>query len=176
MAPEIYGKYRCCCVILYVSKALWMVLILWDLQMNYKKPEKIRIFRRKSLQKCLVSADNQFQNGSEGYPEVETFIAIAKNLHLSLDDLMHDELSQISDFEAISTLDVEIYGPKLKTVSIDTVVKACMGTSPTNFEWIAGFFPDVHFNAEFARIGRIRIQDVEEAQKEVLKAINNKEK
>ena len=110
---------------------------------------------------------------SEGYPEVETFIAIAKNLHLSLDDLMHDELSQISDFEAISTLDVEIYGPKLKTVSIDTVVKACMGTSPTNFEWIAGFFPDVNFNAEFARIGRIRIQDVEEAQKEVLKAINN---
>ena len=110
---------------------------------------------------------------SEGYPEVETFIAIAKNLHLSLDDLMHDELSQISDFEAISTLDVEIYGPKLKTVAIDTVVKACMGTSPTNFEWIAGFFPDVNFNAEFARIGRIRIQDVEEAQKEVLKAINN---
>lgn len=110
---------------------------------------------------------------SEGYPEVETFIAIAKNLHLSLDDLMHDELSQISDFEAISTLDVEIYGPKLKTVSIDTVVKACMGTSPTNFEWIVGFFPDVNFNAEFARIGRIRIQDVEEAQKEVLKAINN---
>ena len=110
---------------------------------------------------------------SEGYPEVETLIAIAKNLHLSLDDLMHDELSQISDFEAISTLDVEIYGPKLKTVSIDTIVKACMGTSPTNFEWIAGFFPDVNFNAEFARIGRIRIQDVEEAQKEVLKAINN---
>ncbi len=110
---------------------------------------------------------------SEGYPEVETFIAIAKNLHLSLDDLMHDELSQISDFEAISTLDVEIYGPKLKTVSIDTVVKACMGSSPTNFEWIAGFFPNVNFNAEFARIGRIRIQDVEEAQKEVLKAINN---
>lgn len=62
---------------------------------------------------------------SEGYPEVETLIAIAKNLHLSLDDLMHDELSQISDFEAISTLDVEIYGPKLKTVSIDTIVKAC---------------------------------------------------
>ena len=109
----------------------------------------------------------------EGYPEVETLIAIARKLHLSLDDLMHDELSQISDFEAISTLDVEIYGPKLKTVSIDTVVKACMGTSPTNFEWIAGFFPDVNFNAEFARIGRIRIQDVEEAQKEVLKAINN---
>ena len=110
---------------------------------------------------------------SEGYPEVETLIAIAKNLHLSLDDLMHDELSQISDFEAISTLDVEIYGPKLKTVSIDTIVKACMGTLPTNFERIVGFFPDVNFNAEFARIGRIRIQDVEEAQKEVLKAINN---
>ena len=112
----------------------------------------------------------------EGYPEVETLIAIARKLHLSLDDLMHDELSQISDFEALSTLDADIYGLKLKTVAIDTVVKACMGTSPTNFEWIAGYFPDVNFNAEFSRIGRIRIQDVEEAQKEVLKAINNKEK
>ena len=109
---------------------------------------------------------------SEGYPEVETLIAIAKNLHLSLDSLMHDELAQISDFEELSTLDADIYGPKLKTVAIDTVVKACMGTSPTNFEWIAGFFPEINFNDEFARIGRTRIQDVEDAQKELLKAIN----
>ena len=94
---------------------------------------------------------------SEGYPEVETLIAIARNLHLSLDDLMHDELSQISDFETLSTLDAEIYGPKLKAVAMNTIVKACMGTSPT----------------EFARIGRIRVEDVEEAQKEILKVINS---
>ncbi|MBQ6415068.1 MAG: helix-turn-helix domain-containing protein [Butyrivibrio sp.] len=110
---------------------------------------------------------------SEGYPEVETLIAIARNLHLSLDDLMHDELSQISDFETLSTLDAEIYGPKLKAVAMNTIVKACMGTSPTNFEWIAGFFPNINFNAEFARIGRIRVEDVEEAQKEILKVINS---
>ena len=35
---------------------------------------------------------SKWENG-EGYPEVETLIEIARNLHLSIDTLMHEELS-----------------------------------------------------------------------------------
>ena len=47
-----------------------------------------------------------------------------------------------------------------------------MGTSPTNAAWIASLFPQVNFDEEFAKVGRVRIQEVEDAQSEVLDALN----
>ena len=109
---------------------------------------------------------------SEGYPEVETLIEIAKRLKLSLDDLMSEELAYVSDFESISSLDAEKCKGKLKNIPIETVVKACMGTSPTNAAWIASLFPQINFDEKFAKVGRVRIQEVEDAQTEILNAIN----
>ena len=109
---------------------------------------------------------------SEGYPEVETLIDIAKKLKLSLDDLMSEELAYVSDFESISSLDAGRCKDKLKNIPIGTVVKACMGTSPTNAAWIASLFPQTIFDDEFAKVGRVRIQEVEDAQAEILNAIN----
>ena len=49
-----------------------------------------------------------------------------------------------------------------------------MGTSPTNAKWIAGVFPEIDFEKRFSEIGRIRISEVEDAQKAILAAINDK--
>ena len=108
----------------------------------------------------------------EGYPEVETLISIAKKLRLSLDELMSEELACVTDFESLSTLDADICRSKLKKLPKETIIKACMGTSPTNAAWIAGLLTDIDFDKEFASIGRIRIQEVEDAQNEVLAVIN----
>ncbi|SEL13149.1 DNA-binding transcriptional regulator, XRE-family HTH domain [Butyrivibrio sp. ob235] len=109
----------------------------------------------------------------EGYPEVETLIEIARNLHLSIDTLMHEELSRITDFESISSLDTAKYGTKLKTVPIETIVKAYMGTSPVNAKWIESVFHDIDFDKEVSAIGRIKIQEIEAAQNEILATINS---
>ena len=111
---------------------------------------------------------------NEGYPEVETLLEIARRLHLSLDQLMHEELSFVSDFESISTVAAEKCRSKLEEISKETLVKACMGTSPTNAKWIAGIFPEIDFEKGFSEIGRIRISEVEDAQKAILAAINDK--
>ena len=109
----------------------------------------------------------------EGYPEVETLIEIARNLHLSIDTLMHEELSRITDFESISSLDTAKYGAKLKTVPTETIVKAYMGTSPVNAKWIESVFHDIDFDKEVSAIGRIKIQEIEDAQNEILATINS---
>lgn len=111
---------------------------------------------------------------NEGYPEVETLLEIARRLHLSLDQLMYEELSFVSDFESISTVAAEKCRSKLEKISKETLVKACMGTSPTNAKWIAGIFPEIDFEKGFSEIGRIRISEVEDAQKAILAAINDK--
>ena len=85
---------------------------------------------------------------------------------------MSEELAYVSDFESISSLDAEKCKDKLKNIPIGTVVKACMGTSPTNAAWIASLFPQTIFDDKFAKVGRVRIQEVEDAQAEILNAIN----
>lgn len=108
----------------------------------------------------------------EGYPEVETLIGISRALHLSLDLLMSEELSRISDFEELSSLDTERYSAKLKAVPKEIMVKAYMGTSPENAKWIASIFNDIDFDKESVEIGRIRIEEIEDAQSEVLRILN----
>jgi transcriptional regulator with XRE-family HTH domain len=109
----------------------------------------------------------------ETYPEVETLIGIARNLRLSLDDLMNEELSHISDFEFLLSLDTDKYGARLRTVPKETIVKAYIGTSPQNAKWIASFFSNIDFDKEASKIGRIRIKEIEDAQNEVLRIINS---
>ena len=111
---------------------------------------------------------------NEGYPEVETLLEIARRLQLSLDQLMKEELAYLSDFECISTIDPEKCRSKLEKIPQETLVKACMGTSPTNAEWISSVFPEIDFERGISEIGRIRIDEVEQAQKAVLAAINDK--
>ena len=57
-------------------------------------------------------------------------------------------------------------------IPMDTIVKACMGTSPTNAAWLASLFPMINFDEEYAKIGRVRVQEVEDAQAEILNALN----
>jgi transcriptional regulator with XRE-family HTH domain len=109
---------------------------------------------------------------NEGYPEVETLLEIARRLHLSLDQLMHKELAYLSDFESISSLEPQVVRNKLNPLPRDTIVKACMGTSPTNAKWIASVFPEIDFEKAISEVGRIRITEVEEAQNALMGAIN----
>lgn len=78
----------------------------------------------------------------------------------------------INDFENISTVDAEILREKLANLPAETIVKAWIGTAPSNAEYLASVFKSIDFAKERAAIGAIRIEEVEAAQQEVLKAIN----
>ena len=108
----------------------------------------------------------------EVYPEVETLLEIARRLQLSLDQLMNEELAYLSDFESISSISPKLVREKLNSIPKDTLVKACMGTSPTNVKWISSIFTEIDFEKAFSDVGRIKITDIEEAQNAIMDAIN----
>ena len=83
------------------------------------------------------------------------------------------ELS-ITDFEDISGLEPEMVVSCLKDVPESIIVKAYMGTSPTNAEWLEKVFPDIEFRKEAQAIGRIRIEEIDEAQMVIVRTLAQK--
>ena len=139
--------------------------------------QKARIANNLSLEELAEMLGVSRQSVSkwergEGFPEVQTLLEIARRLQVSLDQLMNEELAYLSDFESISSLEPQVVRNKLNPLPRDTIVKACMGTSPTNAKWIASVFPEIDFEKAISEVGRIRITEVEEAQNAVIDAIN----
>ena len=79
---------------------------------------------------------------------------------------------RINDFEEISSLEPNEIKAILKTVAPEVIVKAYMGTSPENATWLKKVIDNIDFEAEKAEIGRIAIKELEDAQKEIVNAIN----
>lgn len=103
----------------------------------------------------------------EGYPDVEKLLIIAKSFNVSLDWLM----GLISCFEDLCNLGQEYVIDKLKGLDADTIVKAYIGTSPQNAKWMESAFENIDFVEKRKNIGRIPINDVEIAQKTILRLL-----
>ncbi len=78
----------------------------------------------------------------------------------------------INDFEKIASVDSEILREKLANISVETIVKASIGTAPSNADYLATVFDSIDFTKERDIIGPVRIEEVEAAQQEVIKALN----
>ena len=78
----------------------------------------------------------------------------------------------INDFEEISSVNSDVLREKLSGLPNDTIVKASIGTSPENAEYLSSALSNIDFAKKRENIGRIRIEEVEAAQQEIIKAIN----
>lgn len=77
----------------------------------------------------------------------------------------------IKDFEEISSVGEETLRERLAGISAETIVKAWMGTSPDNAKHLSSAFPFIDFEKEKDAIGRIKVEDVDVAQQELLNAL-----
>ena len=77
----------------------------------------------------------------------------------------------IKDFEDISSIDAQTLKEKMGNLSKETIVKAWIGTSPENAGYVSSLFENIDFEKEREAMGRIRIEEIDAAQQEVLKAI-----
>lgn len=78
----------------------------------------------------------------------------------------------ITDFEHISELGAETCKGKLQDFSTDILVRAYKGTSPENALFLESTFTNIDFKKESELMGRVRIEEVDEAQAAVLAVIN----
>ena len=78
----------------------------------------------------------------------------------------------IDDFENISSVEAEILREKLANLPAEIIVKAWIGTAPSNAEYLASVFSSIDFVKERSAIGAIKIEEVEAAQQKVLNALD----
>lgn len=107
-------------------------------------------------------------------PDLDTLLKISKLYHITINEILEPDIQpeRITDFEQISIIPQEELREILKQFDIDSLVTALMGASPAVNGLCEELFPDTDFETVRNRIGRIRIEKVEEIQSQIVDMIN----
>ena len=107
-------------------------------------------------------------------PDLDTLLKISKLYHITINEILEPDIQpeRITDFEQISIIPQEELREILKQFDTDYLVMALMGASPAVNGLCEELFPDTDFETVRNRIGRIRIEKIEEIQSQIVDMIN----
>ncbi len=107
-------------------------------------------------------------------PDLEVLLQISKLYNITINDILEPNIQpmRITDFEQISAIPEKELKEMLKQFDTDSLVIALMGASPETNSLCERLFPDVDFEMVRSRIGRVRIEVVEEMQNQIVSMIN----
>lgn len=107
-------------------------------------------------------------------PDLEVLLKISKLYDITINDIVEPKISpqRISDFEQISSIPEKELKEILNQFDTRSIAAALMGASPAANLYIEKLFPDIDFKAAMQTIGRIRIEEVEEMQSQIVAMIN----
>ncbi|MDE6404401.1 MAG: helix-turn-helix domain-containing protein [Lachnospiraceae bacterium] len=107
-------------------------------------------------------------------PDLEVLLKISKLYDITINDILEPRIQppRITDFEQISTVSEKELKEVLGQFDIHSLVTALMGASPETNHFCEGLFPDIDFEIIRNNIGRIRIETVEDMQKQIVAMIN----
>ena len=107
-------------------------------------------------------------------PDLDTLLKISKLYHITINEILEPDIQpeRITDFEQISIIPQEELREILKLFDTDSLVMALMGASPAVNGLCEELFPDTDFETVRNRIGRIRIEKIEEIQSQIVDMIN----
>ncbi len=110
-------------------------------------------------------------------PDVEVLLKISKLYNITINDILEPRIQpqRITDFEQIAVIPEKELREVLKQFDTNSLVTALMGASPETNGLCERLFPDIDFETERNRIGRIRIEAVEEMQNQIIAMINLQE-
>lgn len=107
-------------------------------------------------------------------PDIGLLLKISKLYDISINDILEPKIQpqRITDFEQISTIPEKDLETILKQVDTNCLAIALMGASPETNSLCAAIFPEIDFKTIQSRIGRVRIEQVEEIQNQIIFMIN----
>lgn len=107
-------------------------------------------------------------------PDIGLLLKISKLYDISINDILEPKIQpqRITDFEQISTIPEKDLETLLKQVDTNCFAIALMGASPETNSLCAAIFPEIDFKTIQSRIGRVRIEQVEEIQNQIISMIN----
>lgn len=110
----------------------------------------------------------------ESIPDVAVLLDLSKIYEISINEILEPKgiSGKVGCFEDMQKLTEKEASFIRASVSAEVLVKAYMGTSPDNARWMEKYIKEVDFPMEKAKIGRVRVSEVENAQNEIVNVVN----
>lgn len=107
-------------------------------------------------------------------PDIGLLLKISKLYDISINDILEPKIQpqRITDFEQIATIPEKDLETILKQIDTNCLAIALMGASPETNSLCAAIFPEIDFKTIQSRISRVRIEQVEEIQNQIISMIN----
>lgn len=107
-------------------------------------------------------------------PDLDTLLKISKLYKLTINEILEPNIQPqiINDFEQISTIPENQLKEILKQFNINDLTKALMGASPKIDNLFIKLFPDIDYKTMQNNIGKIRVDEIENIQNEIISMIN----
>ncbi len=107
-------------------------------------------------------------------PDLEVLLIISKLYDVTINDILEPKIQpqRITDFEQISTIPEKDLKEVLQQFDTNSLATALMGASPETNSLCERMFPDIDFELTRNNIGRIRIESVEDMQKQIISMVN----
>ena len=134
---------------------------------NYTQDE---LAKRLDISRQAVS---KWETGS-AIPDLEVLLKISKLYGITINDILEPNIptKKITDFEQLSEVPENELREILEQYDMTSLVIASMGASPEINNLLEKLFPDVDYKMERNCIGRVRIDEVERIQQEIVSVIN----
>ena len=134
---------------------------------NYTQDE---LAKRLDISRQAVS---KWETGS-AIPDLEVLLKISKLYGITINDILEPNIptKKITDFEQLSEVPENELREILEQYDMTSLVTASMGASPEINNLLEKLFPDVDYKMERNCIGRVRIDEVERIQQEIVSVIN----
>lgn len=134
---------------------------------NYTQDE---LAKRLDISRQAVS---KWETGT-AIPDLEVLLKISKLYGITINDILEPNIptKKIIDFEQLSKVPENELREILEQYDMTSLVIASMGASPEINNLLEKLFPDVDYKMERNCIGRIRIDEVERRQQEIVSIIN----
>lgn len=107
-------------------------------------------------------------------PDLEVLLKISKIYGITINDILEPKIQpqRIADFEQIPTIPENELKEALKQSDAISLVIALMGASPETNNYIEKVFPDIDYEMIRNDIGRIKVETVEDMQRQIISMIN----
>ena len=107
-------------------------------------------------------------------PDLEILLKISKLYGITINDILEPkiQLQRITAFEQISTISEKELKEVLEQFDTNSLVTALAGASPETNGFCERLFPDIDFEMARKNIGRIRVENVENMQNQIISMVN----
>lgn len=118
-------------------------------------------------------AVSRWETGS-ALPDSEVLLQLSKLYRLSINEILEPDIPDqvIESFEQLTEISETELKNILRHFSEEDIVKASMGASPTVNDLLEKLLPEIDFRQMQTQIGRVRISDVEEIQRDITAMVN----